>query len=126
MALEPDDFLEPKGELTEEMFPGRTLAGSDGDVAGWLAEAQAKTDAEEAQKAWVYYRAFRALEKRLYVSAASVDLEDDGRLEWRAEQMQWAREQRTLYAREFERLTTSEVASSAPRSTTTRSRASWI
>lgn len=68
MALNPQDFLEPTGELSSDMFPGKdclTLA------VGWLKDAESRTTDEAAQEAWVYYRAYRNVASRLNRSLAS-------------------------------------------------------
>ena len=51
-------FIHPAGELNESLFPGVDLLAS---VGVWLEEAEGKTDDENAQRAWVYHRAFRQL-----------------------------------------------------------------
>ena len=68
MALTAASFIEPAGELSEEMFPGKDL---DEFAAAWLADAVARTDSEAAQRAWVYHRAYGAIANRFNLEAAS-------------------------------------------------------
>ena len=72
----PSDFIHPAGHLTVAMFPGETLTDN---VAVWLTEAQAKTGVEDAQRAWVYYRAYDALATRFNLEAMEVDVKDQVR-----------------------------------------------
>ena len=62
MALTISDLIEPTGELSEELFPGKDL---DEFVTAWLAEAETKSESESAQRAWVYHRAYRTVADRL-------------------------------------------------------------
>lgn len=68
MALTATSFIEPAGELSEELFPGKDLEEF---TAAWLAHAQAKTSSEAAQTAWVYHRAYLTVANRFNAEAAS-------------------------------------------------------
>lgn len=68
MALTATSFIEPAGELAEELFPGKDLEEF---AAAWLAEAQAKTSSEAAQAAWVYYRAYLTVANRFNIEAST-------------------------------------------------------
>lgn len=68
MALTATDFIEPTGELSEEMFPGKDVE----EFAGaWLAEAASKAGGESAQRAWVYYRAYSHVANRMHADPAN-------------------------------------------------------
>lgn len=69
------DFIHPEGDLTADMFPGETLIDT---VAPWLSQAEGKTDDEDAQAAWVYYRAYGAIWRRLASEPSIVDVEGEG------------------------------------------------
>lgn len=62
MALQASDFIEPAGELSEELFPGKNLTTY---ASAWLTEAQGKTSDEDAQREWVYHRAYQTVANRL-------------------------------------------------------------
>jgi len=68
MALTALSFIEPAGELSEELFPGKDLEEF---TAAWLAEAQLKSGSEVAQAAWVYSRAYLTVANRMNAEAAS-------------------------------------------------------
>jgi len=78
VTLEAEDFLQPEGELTLDLFPGVS------DVVdvlfnGWLQQAKAKIagldsapdDDNLAAAAWVYYRAAGHIANRFMNSATS-------------------------------------------------------
>lgn len=68
MALMPNDLIYPDGDILPAMFP-------DGDiqlaVSAWLADAAARTLVEQAQRHWVYYRAYTALSNRIAATPSS-------------------------------------------------------
>lgn len=57
MALTTDDFVRPAGRLTAAWYRD-DLAGL---LTAYLAEAATLTEDEDAQEAWVYYRAYATL-----------------------------------------------------------------
>ena len=130
MALQPVDFIRPAGRLREEHFPGDDLEAV---VQAWITRAEAKTSglgldsetAEKAQAAWVYHLAYSDLADRLYYNPSTIDVEGEGSAQTHVSQMQEARARADAYAEEFERLT-EETTATAPRSTTTGSKTSWI
>lgn len=66
--MQPGDFIEPHGDLSEGMFPGVDLEEY---VTAWLTDAQARTDDEARQRAWVYFRAYTSVANRLHAGLAS-------------------------------------------------------
>lgn len=63
-----EDLIEPKGELGESLFPSGDLEEF---VAAYLADAEARTSSEAAQRAWVYHRAYSSVANRLHAGLAS-------------------------------------------------------
>jgi hypothetical protein len=57
------DFIEPAGELSTELFPGKDLTAF---VTAWLAEAETKASGEAAQRAWVLHRAYTTVANRMH------------------------------------------------------------
>lgn len=76
MALEPGDLIAPEGELETTLFPDGSLLSR---VTQWLAEAALKTteleveaeNVDQAQRAWVYHRAYKAASIRILSSPES-------------------------------------------------------
>lgn len=66
--MEPGSFIEPEGMLSEGMFPGGDVEEL---VTAWLTDAEARTDDEAKQRAWVYYRAYTSIADRLNAGLAS-------------------------------------------------------
>lgn len=67
------DFIHPVGELTQEMFPGETLADN---IDAWITESATKSSDATARAAWVYHRAFKTVANRFYAEAMDVSIED--------------------------------------------------
>lgn len=70
--LTPDNLLEPRGDLSPELFPGKDAAWIDTLLATYLADAYARipativgTTADLAAAAWSYARAYRHVLSRL-------------------------------------------------------------
>lgn len=61
MPLLPAAFVVPTGDLRDSLFPDDELAGEGGLLAAWIADAEGRTANEDAQRAWVYHRAYRLL-----------------------------------------------------------------
>lgn len=68
MPLTAADFIEPTGELSTDLFPGRDLTAF---VTAWLAEATERAGSESAQRAWVYHRAYSHVANRFNLEASS-------------------------------------------------------
>lgn len=68
MALIADNIKYPEGELQPSMFPSGDI---DTNLYTWLTEATTKTSSEDAQRHWVYYRAYTAIAGRLAVTPSS-------------------------------------------------------
>lgn len=62
MPLTSSDLIQPLGLLDPTLFPDTDL---DTFVSVWLTEAQALTDSEARQRAWVYHRGYRTIADRL-------------------------------------------------------------
>lgn len=68
MALQPTAFISPAGELAPALFPGTDLTEA---VGAWIDDAEERSTSENAQRSWVYYRAYRTIANRLHSEAAS-------------------------------------------------------
>lgn len=108
MALKGADFTHPVGELRSEMFPGDSLYDN---LAAWIAEAESKAASnEDAQKAWVYYRAWTAVADRMLTDPATIDIDGEGSRQYVLTQMQLARGRASFWRAEYESETSSQVA----------------
>ncbi len=105
MSLSAEQLKAPQGELEESFFP----LGDLGDrLDAWLAEANARVGSlasairDSAAKAYVYYRAFDAIQLRLSTEPASVSL-DSGKTErtYTRDQIAELRRRRDEYRAEF-------------------------
>lgn len=102
------DFIAPDGELTPDMFPGDTLSAN---IGAYLAQAAVKApDNDEAQTAWVYYRAWTAVANRLGTAPAEVDIEGEGGIRTLKEQLAFAQGRASYWRSEYEAETASTVS----------------
>lgn len=99
--MTPAEFIEPAGDLTTEMFPGKDLPVF---VQAWLSEAEGKTSLVAAQRAWVYYRAFSHVANRLNAGLAS-DRKADAAASLDASQFRYWRDLANERLSEYQTLT---------------------
>lgn len=128
MDLKASQFMEPAGELREDMFPGTENVESS-HVNTWLSQAEEEvatseedlSDAEkrQAKKAYVYYRAYHAVWLRLTTTPREADVEEDGSLRYSDAQVARFKELSDQHEATFERLT--EVDPDETEETPTRS-----
>jgi hypothetical protein len=84
MSLEPSQLKAPEGELEDFMFPAGDI---DTRIAAWLEEAADKvatlssSDQDNAARAWVYYRGFKAFVLRVTATPAKRTM-DSGKTEY--------------------------------------------
>lgn len=99
MAISSVDFTHPGGDFTAEMFPGDTLSSN---LSEWITSAEAKTDDEDQQTAWVNHLGWRAYANRLIRTPEEVEVEGEGRQQyaWK-EQMAWAERRAQHYLDEY-------------------------
>lgn len=108
MAVTNADFIAPTGELTADMFPGDTLSTN---IDAWITEAEAKAASnDDAQKAWVYYRAWTGIANRLGTTPAEVDIEGEGNVRTLKEQIAFAQSRAAYWRSEYEAETASQVS----------------
>lgn len=108
MAVTATDFVAPTGELTADMFPGDTLSTN---VAAYLTQAQSKAPSnDDAQTAWVYYRAWTAIANRLGTNPAEIDIEGEGSTRLLREQIAFAQSRASYWRAEYEAETSSQVS----------------
>ena len=105
MALTATSFIEPAGELSEELFPGKDLEEF---TTAWLAEAVTKTSSEAAQAAWVYYRAYLTVANRMNAEASS-ERKGDVTAARVADQLAYWRKLAAEHRQEFDSLTGAAV-----------------
>jgi hypothetical protein len=72
MALTAADFRRPAGQLRADWF----VDDLDTLLAAFIAEAEAKSSDEDAQRAWVYHRAYRTLADDRALVAATIAADD--------------------------------------------------
>jgi hypothetical protein len=129
MAFSASNFTEPEGELRSDMFPGvDDLEASDGYLDTWLGEATGKSENEQAQEHWVYYRAFHQVWLRLTTSPRQADLEEDGSLRYSDEQVAAFKEMASQHREAFESIEgeSEEVQEPEVRSQSRSSTTSWV
>jgi len=108
MAVVSGDFIAPTGELRADMFPGDTLATN---IAAWITSAEAKApDNDDAQTAWVYYRAWTSVANRLGTNPAEVDIEGEGGVKTLKEQIAFAQSRAAYWRSEYEAESSSQVS----------------
>jgi hypothetical protein len=101
VPLAAADFIEPAGELSAELFPGKDLNAF---VTAWLTEAQGKTGVEAAQREWVYYRAYKTVSNRFMSEAAGEGEGQRNAYRSIAQQQHWD-ELATRHLRQYQALT---------------------
>jgi hypothetical protein len=105
VTLVAADLKTPKGELETFMFPDGSL---DTRITAYLEEAEDKVAdldsglQDDAARAWVYYRAYKAVCARLGGTPSQVTL-DSGKTEFRysGEQLKEFQKQRDFYLVQF-------------------------
>jgi len=118
MALASSDFIVPDGDLSVDLYP---LTSDERDagtptaseklttyVTAWLTEAESLTTDEDAQKAWVYYRAYRAVYLRLSSAPSDINLKDQGARKYLIDQIKAFKELSDGYLYEYQTLTSNE------------------
>ena len=68
MALIANDVIYPDGDILPSMFPDGDIQNA---VSAWLADAARRTAVEDAQRHWVYYRAYSTLSNRVAATPSS-------------------------------------------------------
>ena len=129
MALEPRDLIYPRGVVKPAHFPGevliRTAPGDEpGTVDVWLAQAVDLTQDEDAQRAFVYTKAYTAIADRLALEYSS---ESMGRRSKSRASYQIAHFQRLAAVQTalFERKTGTSLPKASPQSGSTHIEASF-
>lgn len=106
MALKPNDLIYPGGDLLPSLFP-------DGDiqtvVGVWLTEATGKTSDTDAQRAWVYYRAYSAVATRIAGTPSSESSFNNQVTNWGADRVKHFAELAETQLAEYRRLTGSDA-----------------
>lgn len=104
MALTTTDLRYPSGEIIDLMFPD----GVDVPVGKWLDEAVALTLDEEAQAAYVYWRAFSVVATRLMLTPSRAATNQGAHdVSWNADRIKSVQERADFYKAKYERLTDS-------------------
>lgn len=129
MALEPRDLVYPRGVIKPSMFPGEVLvralpADEPGTVDVWLTQATELTQDEDAQRAFIYARAYGAIADRL---AEEYSSESMGRRSKSRASYQIGHFQRLAAVQQalFERKTGTTLPKTSPSSGTTPIEASF-
>jgi hypothetical protein len=84
--LSPGDLRSPTGDLGDSLFPGESSGKLDERLQGYIDEGYSKAsaaalagdDADEAAKAWSYYRAYNAVYVRMLNNPSTVQMERQG------------------------------------------------
>ena len=129
MAVQPTDLLDPRGELPPDLLPvppeeSATYASprayllaligpadAEGEEAGWLARAAGLTEDEDAQRAYVYARAFHKRYLRALQDPTRVDREGQGSTQYAVAQVTDWKALADLWDAEFARLSGTTVGS---------------
>lgn len=104
MPLTPEAFIAPKGRFTPDLFPGLTLETA---LEAWIEDAEAQSEDEAAQAAWVEYRALDAIVVRLNSEPAQQRDRDKSDAFTDSQLKHWTRERDKALAR-FRALTGTE------------------
>lgn len=110
MALSASDLIYPDGDLLQMMFP-------DGDintaVGAWLIDAATRTTAEDAQRHWVYYRAYTAIANRIAATPNSDNGFNASRsISWGGDRIDAFRRLADKHLSEYSRLSGDDMMSS--------------
>jgi hypothetical protein len=112
MAVTAEDLIAPEGELEAALFPAGDLQSR---VAAYLADAQgriasvAPAQQDDAVTAWVHYRAYTAVARRLAVEPEQAKVDDESRT-YNRKQVEYFQELATAARSQFERLTSAPPA----------------
>lgn len=79
MALAASDLIYPDGDLLPSMFPDGDI---DTAVGAWLVDAASKTLDEDAQRHWVYHRAYSVIANRIAATPSSESSFDNHTVAW--------------------------------------------
>jgi hypothetical protein len=120
----PADLIEPKGELSPELFPEETLVQFTARVSTYLLDAVARVEArsvadddaaDEATRMWVHYRTYGAAYRAMLVTPASMSKTDEGSKSTLAMQIQSTKQLADTALARFETLTTATPATDTTR-----------
>lgn len=84
--LTPGDLRSPTGDLGDSLFPGESPSQLETRIRAYLDEGYTKAaaaslsgaDADDAAKAWSYYRAYQAVYVRMLNNPSTVIMERQG------------------------------------------------
>lgn len=85
MPLSPTDLLEPIGDLSPELFPGKDDAAIDTQLQAYLTDGYSRVpvtvlgaEVDRAAAAWAYMRAYQNVLIRLSRTPATVSIANEG------------------------------------------------
>ena len=123
MALQPRDLRQPQGQIEPSHFDGIELNIY---LDGWIKQARAKTDAEDAQAAYAYHLAYQWKANQFAERPSQEDVDGVASVSYDADQRQhWEALASREYAN-FERLEDGPGGRTAPRSQTVSTTTSWV
>lgn len=132
ITLSTVNFIEPDGELQEDLFP----SGLEDLLDGWIAVATVKVEAaagitnqNAAVEAWVYYRAYSHIAQRMGGDAAKASLSSGSSREFTPDQRAYFASRAAYWLAKYEALDTvvteEEAAVAVPPSGSVRLRPTW-
>lgn len=109
MALTANDLIYPSGDLLPSMFPNGDIATV---VPIWLTEAVGKTALEQAQRHWVYYRAYAVIANRIASTPSSENSFSNHAISWGSDRVTHFQEMADAQLAEYNRLTGGDMLNS--------------
>ena len=109
MALTNSDVTYPTGDLQPSMFPDGDLSTS---ATAWIADAVLQTTDEDAQKHWVYYRAYTAISNRIAATPSQENSFSNHTVSWGADRVKAFNDLAGKHLAEYSRISGNDVMSS--------------
>jgi hypothetical protein len=101
LTITPDNFIDPEGELTINMFPDGDIESR---VATWIEGAARKTANDDIAMHWVYYRAYNSISNRLAATPSSEGNFGNHQIAWSGDRVKSFRDLAASHLADYARL----------------------
>lgn len=117
-----ESLVAPEGRLNPKLFPTDSEEDFQERLEAYVEEAITKTasledesKAEEAQKAWAYYRAYDEIYTRMITSPVEIDLDVGGKGTFDTKQFEAIERMKNGFYNQFDKIMTDSVTSTTIR-----------